>query len=64
MSEAVQDSKQASQNVEFVLEGKSLFLFDENNRFRIFIYKIVTSPYFDNIALVFIMISSLTLSLE
>jgi hypothetical protein len=44
--------------------GKILFLFDENNAFRLFCARVVAHPWFDQTILILIIISSLFLALD
>lgn len=44
--------------------GKSIYLFDSQNKFRRTIFKLADHPRFDTFILIFIVISSALLSLE
>jgi voltage-dependent calcium channel T type alpha-1G len=46
------------------LEGKSLNIFDETNKFRILLYKIVTHRFFDYIIISVIVMSAIQLALD
>lgn len=46
------------------LDGKSLFLFNINNKLRIFLYKLVHTYYFDRFITILIIITALVLSID
>lgn len=46
------------------LEGKSLWLFSNDNRLRLFLSKVVNHPVFESIIIFLIVVSTLTLALE
>jgi hypothetical protein len=41
------------------LTGKSLYIFEEDNRFRIFLYDLVNSIWFERFIIGFILLSSI-----
>ncbi|TMW67789.1 hypothetical protein Poli38472_007461 [Pythium oligandrum] len=44
--------------------GNSLFLFSDTNRFRIVVYQVVSHPWFDNVILGLIVLSSVSLAVD
>lgn len=64
MEDLVDRNSTTKSKVNAVLVAKSLYLFDNTDKFRMFLYKVVTHKFFDPVSLVLIVISSITLAID
>jgi hypothetical protein len=49
---------------QFIPEGRSLFLFGPDNKFRLFLHRLTNNIYFDGVIVFFIAVSSIMLALD